>query len=732
MAPSDSTSEQQANVDASPESIFGSSHIRKSARRLLNNYSNPWDPLAETVQNSVDAINTEYRNRLANELEVPLKSDDKEEKDLVSAIESATEAVVNIDSRSFGEVSETIEFNEFERDGLAEDVLWGDDDYNAWIKFEYYESLANSLDLNKEYVVSSDKGVRNAYHGQLTVTRELDKRGIIVRDNGIGMSPVELGKALKRYGTLKDQEGKRTSEIGELGNGLTYVLANCNEFSIETCDGDTITEVVVEGMLDWVQGMIAIEEVDWDTEILEEDTDEESYTIVRSRDIRRGDSEYPDLYDDKVSPERIAHLLRNKTAIGQLFDAVNYPAHHTLRSDDVEVEYVESNSTGEIDRREVEFQFQGPSQVAKVAGEDPTKSFPTQLDVKTAHERVADTSSNIGEKSVVARGVWKSAGGVKHYYEAFVASRDRYRELAREYGLCDDPTGSVDENTFDLEPGIEIGVKGMPCGIRIDTPVSGSAGYWGNFYIIIMNNDLSFDEGREKPATGRRGKNFKDCARHVLFGEIGKDVVSGTTKGSGITVLDDDDLIEERIGDREPLEYECLEPIPFKNKPTSEQDVVAIFHEALAHGIFPDAYTGVDTSTWHPYDEIYEYYVDLNSDTDIIGSRVSRGLRESGHSELDTTIIVEFKREGPDIFQDLSSNKKIYSEIDLLICWEFDEDNQFGINLSEKQSDEIWYWGTTHEFEIDSHLLFDASNHVDVIVLTDLFEKIDNGDYNVF
>jgi len=732
MAPSESSAEEESSVDASPESIFGSSHIQKSARRLLDNYSNPWDPLAETVQNSVDAINTEYRARLAEELGVPLESDDESEVDLESAIESATEAVVDIDARSFDEVSENTEFDEFEREDLEEDAKWGDEAYSSWIKSQYYGSLARSLDMEKESAVSADQQVRDNYQGKLVVTRNIGDKGIKVKDNGIGMSTEDLGEALKRYGTLKDQDGKPTSQIGELGNGLTYVLANCNEFSIETCDGSTITKVVVEGMLDWVQGNAEAESVNWDTEILEEDTDDESYTIVRSADIRPGDSEFPDLYDERVTPQRVEHLLRNKTAIGQLFDIINYPSYHTLRSDDVDVEYVDTGPSGEPDQREVKFQFQGPSQVAKDAGEDPSKSFPTQLDIGAARERVADTSSDIGEKSVVARGVWQSSGGVKHYYEAFVASRDRYRELSREYGLCNDPSGSVDENSFDLEPGIEIGVKGMPCGIRIDTPVSGSAGYWGNLYIIIMNNDLSFDEGREKPATGRRGKNFKDCARDVLFSEIGKDVISGTTKGSGSTLLDDSNIIEDRTEEREALEYECLDQISFKNKPTTEQDVVAIFHEALAHSIFPDSYTGIDTSTWHTYDEIYNYQIDLDSDTDIIGSRVARGLRESGYSGLDEDIIIEFKKEGADIFQDLSSNKKIYSEIDLLICWEFDENNEMGITLSEKQPDEIWYWGTTHQLEIDSHLLFDASNQVDVIVLTELFERIDNDNYDVY
>lgn len=718
--------------DPTPDNIFGVTEVRDSAKRLLNNYSNPWDPVAETAQNAIDAINTEYRNRLASRLDVPLESEEDDVIDLLTAIESATDAVVDMDARSFAEISNDMEFQEFERDGLPEDASWGDDEYQAWIKSQYYKSLSNALEMDTDAVITADEAVQDEYQGKITIKREVNTRGIVVKDNGTGMSPDELGEALKRYGSLKQQGERKSSQIGELGNGLTYVLANCSDFSIETCDGDTITEAKIEGMLNWVQGEIELEDVGAETNILEENTEKDTYTIVRSRGTREGESEFPDLFDEKVTQDRMIHLLRNKTAIGQMFDVVHYPSYSTLRHENVDVEYVESDSTGGHDPTEVEFRFQGPAQVAEQAGEDPNTSVPTQLGLEDAKERVNDSSSDIGEKSVVTRGVWLSSGGVKHYYQAFVASRDRYREICREFGFCDDPTGAVQDNTFDLEPRIEIAVKGMPCGIRIDTPVSGSAGYWGNFYIIIMNNDLAFDEGREKPATGRRGKNFKDCASDVLFREIGRDVISGTTKGSGITVVDDEDIIEDRTSDRIPLQHQCLEPINFKHQPTSEQDVVVIFHEALAEGILPNVYTGIDTSTWHTYDEIYEYSVDLDNEANLIGSRVARGLRESGQDELEEEIIVEFKKEGSDIFNDLSSNKKIYSEIDLLVCWTFDQANDLGITLSAKQPDEVWYWGTTHEFEIDSHLLYDASNQVDVIVLTELFERIDNNNYNIY
>lgn len=718
--------------DPSPDTIFGSTQIRQSAKRLLDNYSNPWDPVAETVQNAVDAINTEYQMRLADELDIPYSTDEEGEADLETAIESAADAIVDIDSRSFNEVSFGFDFDKFERAGLPDGAKWGNEDYFEWVKTEYYQSLANALGKDADQIRSADEGVRDSYHGKITVKRELGNRGIEVIDNGIGMSPDQLEEALQRYGSLKSRGGLKTSQIGELGNGLTYVLTNCNEFVIETCDGETISRASIEGMQDWVNGGIDGEDVTGSSEILEEDTDEPSYTKVISRDIRDADSEYPDLFDDLITKDRMIHLLRNKTAIGQLFDVVYYPAYHTLRQNEVDVEYIEISPEGDEEPESVEFLFQGPAQVAKRAGEDPSASFPVQIDIRRAHELEEDRTTDIGEKSVVAKGVWKSPGGIEHYYEAFIASRSRYRELCREYGYCNDPNGSVQDNVFDLEPGIEIGVKSMPCGIRIDTPVSGSAGYWGNLYIMIMNNSLTFDEGREKPATGRRGKNFKDCAQHVLFQEFGTDVISSTTQGSGVGAVYEGSLVDERTDGKKPLDFDCLEPLNFRNEPTSEQDVVAIFHEALGKEIFPDSYEGIDTSTWHAYDEIYDYHVDLDTEADRIGSRIIRGLREQGYDELSEKVVVEFKEEGSDIFDDLSSNKKIYAEIDLLICWTFDEGNDMGVTLSDKPSDEIRYWGTTHQFEIDSHLLFDASNHVDVIVLTELFERVDNDDYTVY
>ncbi|MFB6215426.1 MAG: ATP-binding protein [Candidatus Aenigmatarchaeota archaeon] len=707
-----------------PEHIFGNPSediLEQNAKRLLDNYSNPWDPVAEAVQNSVDAVNSKYRRLLANELDVDLDS-------LEDAIENATKAVVDIDVEAFNEKSPVMDGDLLNIEGLDEDVEWGDPEYIDWIRDRYYESLANALDLDEDSVSEADSSVRDSFQGEIIVRRDIDARKIVVEDNGVGMSSEELMEALKRYGSLKSRGGRKTGQIGEIGNGLTFLLANCSEFRIETCDGEEKSWAKISDMQAWVDGDASKEQIEssFESETVE---GEGSYTKVEMEEIREGESEYPDLFSDKIGRSRMIHLIKNKTAIGQLFDVLNYPAFHTLRSKNVSAYYQE---IGEDDSpEEIGFVFQGPAQVADAAGRDPETNFPTQIDVEEARARVEDRTQNIGEKSVVAEGIWESSGGVKHYYQAFVASRDRYRELSRTRELCDDPDLAVDENTFDLEPGIEIAVKGMPCGTRVESPqAGGSAGYWRNLHIIIMNNDLSFDEGREKPATGRRGKNFKDCARHVIFQEIGRDVISGTTSGSGFGTSDRESLVQD-IEDKSDLNLSALDNIPFEKEPSTEQDVVAIFHEALSAGIFPPVYQGLETSTWHTYDEIYRHHVDLDSQSEFIGSRLARSEREGGKDEVEEGIVVEFKKEGSDIFEDMESNKKIYSEMDLLVCWTFDEDNEQGVRLSEKTSDEIRYWGTTHNFEIDSHLLYDQSNNVDVIVLTELFQRLGEDNYSV-
>lgn len=714
----------------SPESLFGNSSrdiLRRSAARLLSNYSNPWDPIAEGVQNSVDGINRKYRSILAERISV-------NKSELEDAVEIATQQIVKDDFNHFKQVSYSYEGEEVETDGLEEGVQWGDPEYQEWIGSRYYDLVAEALGIDADELRDADEEVRESYTGKITVKRDAVNRGIIIEDNGIGMGPEELGEALKRYGSFKSDETRISSEIGELGNGLTYLLTNCNEFRIETSDGEHVSWAEINSMLDWVNKEVELEDVETSSNSREVDGADESYTRVEMFDIREGKSDYPDLFDEKMASKRVVHMIRNKTAIGQLFDAINYPAKHTLREDEVTVQYVELKEPDDL-TMDVEFYFEGPTQVAEKAGNDTHSRFPPQLTLAEAKEKVSDKTQSIGEKSVVTRGIWESPGGIKHYYEAIVASRDRYRGLSRKYKYCDDPDGAVQDNKFDLEPGIEIGVKGMPCGSRIEVPASGAAGYWGNLYIMIMNNDLSFDEGREKPATGGRGLNFQDCARHVLFREIGTDVVSGTTKGSDDSSFEvDSDIIDERTADKQDLDYDCLEPIRFKNEPTSEQDVVAIFHECLGSGVFPDNYTGLDTSTWHTYDEIYHYKADPDDDIELMGSMIARSIREHPQvDKIDENIIVEFKRKGEDILTDLSSNKKIYSQIDMLVCWEIDKDkaNAQGLTVNEIEPDQIKYWGTTHTMEIDSHLLFDSSNNLYLVELTELFDRLDNGNYNI-
>ena len=49
------------------ESIFNTEDPeirRRQALSLLNDYSHPWDVLAEALQNSIDAINQRYRSKL--------------------------------------------------------------------------------------------------------------------------------------------------------------------------------------------------------------------------------------------------------------------------------------------------------------------------------------------------------------------------------------------------------------------------------------------------------------------------------------------------------------------------------------------------------------------------------------------------------------------------------------------------------------------------------------------
>lgn len=689
------------------QSLFGGQEedlIRKQAQNLLNDYGHPWDSLAEGVQNSVDAINRRYIFLLAESIDIELD-------ELKQHIEDAAEIVVERDKDEYQENYEN----------------WSSEEYQDNARERWYDALSNEIGIESGVLEEVDKEVRESYTGEIKIERIDSTRTIKIRDNGIGMSFDELEYAVLKGGSHKDEDSS-TSEIGELGNGLTYQICSCDDFVIETSDGDDVYRDSVEGMYTWIQNpdgqSVGAQPKSDPTQV--SDQSDGRFTEVDMTGIRSVSSDFPDIFSDEMTTDRFVHLLRTKTALGHLYEHLGYPVFDTLRSDEMEIEFIDTTDMGS-ETVELDFQYNGPKEIS----EDDNPTATNLLSRDEAKDRV-ESNQNIGGSALHHRGIYESASDITLYYHAFVSSRDWYRKASHSLGLCDNPGGSIDEmDDYDVHPSLELGVKGMPTAVTISSPPGDSIGYWANLHIVIMDNRLEFDEGR-KSVVGRRNTLYRNCADEALYDEITtgliQEAVKDPTVALNVTQMGEErqTFINQNTEDRTDLSYSGIpDSVQFAHEPEEEQDVVALFHELISGGLL-SPYKCLAASSYSTYDAIFEYEIGL----DYIGRQYQ--IQESDDPLIEN-VVLEYKVEGEDILDDISRHQKFYYMMDLLVCWEIDEQacQDVGATLIDKTADSTKYWGTTHELVLEP-MHFDhlgSGRNLDVIELRSLLEMVSNGNY---
>jgi hypothetical protein len=689
---------------ASGESLFepGTPEVRRrQAQSLLNDYSHPWDVLAEALQNSVDAINRLYREKIAAALAIGRDQ-------LETGIELAAEHIVPDDVAAYETAYET----------------WRTPEYINTQRDRWFDALSAALALQTEKVESAYVLADKSYKGKIRIERDDNSRKIVIRDNGIGMSHDEVRSAVKKGVTIK----RFYSDIGELGNGLTYLVSACDRFRLQSSNGTELTDLEIDGMYSWildVGGKRGIPEPLSDPKATPRTTDR--FTEVTLEAVRTVDSDFPDIFGTQMPTNRLAHLIRSKTAIGYLYDALRFPVFDGLRQSGMVVELHDTVS-GTASVQDVRFAYEGPAQLVRAL--HPV-AMPPVLTLDSAKAQVA-AHQDIGGKAIEHVGIFRSATDRPLYYSCFLANRDWYPSASKSAGLCDEPAQPDIRRIgrHDVAPSIELGVKGMPTGVSVDPPVTGFQGYWGNFHTIILDNRLKFDEGRKTPV-GRRVTLYRDCARSALFNQIGVDLVGRAIKDPVIALnlsemaKSKEELITARLKPRSPL---GLSSVAVQNVPKYEQDVIILFHELVGNGTIP-YYHCLDSCSNSTYDGIYRYKIQRN----LLGASVQ--VAEGSTGSIDEVVVVEFKHDGEWLVADVGNNVKFYYMIDILICWDISaaECARQSANLVDKPLDKVKYWGTTHELQLSpvNFMNIGTGRSLEVICLRRLLQLLGSGNYNL-
>ncbi len=79
-------------------------------------------------------------------------------------------------------------------------------------------------------------------------------------------------------------------------------------------------------------------------------------------------------------------------------------------------------------------------------------------------------------------------------------------------------------------------------------------------------------------------------------------------------------------------------------------------------------------------------------------SRVGKnhGHHATATGAIELPIVIEFKYKAEDILADFESNRKFFNDLDLIVCWDFDETAfaKQGVTVEVLQPDDVFYYGS--------------------------------------
>ena len=173
-----------------------------------------------------------------------------------------------------------------------------------------------------------------------------------------------------------------------------------------------------------------------------------------------------------------------------------------------------------------------------------------------------------------------------------------------------------------------------------------------------------------------------------------------------------------------------IPPVKYESEPLTEQDVVGLFHQLCALGVFPGI-SILATSQSHTYDSLVFFRCD-SSEKGLRASESTLGLAPSvlGDSGAFSTrnLTLEFKNNLDSLIADIDDENgpKQYQHIDICVCWGTVQDTFAGYELDPvvpANLDQRRYPGTTHLLQRDGE-----SHTIQVIMLSRLRDLVESGE----
>ncbi len=580
-----------------------------------------------------------------------------------------------------------IAFLKFPLSSVRRSIKDIDDSYrNPW---DLYAELAqNSVDaIRKMQMESNEKG-------RITITINSQEKSIIFEDNGCGISYDELPQLLNLFSSGKAGD---SSTVGEKGVGLKFVLFQSTDFEIKTSDGKSAGIARIKDARLWKKGT-SDDELMLDINPLDV-FDHGTIIKLKGIELDRDDEEELGTSLFNLSFEQVKFLLRNKTFLGD----TSYLWENKTNPIDIIVRYTDFN--GNYNEEVLENKYILPIEGLSSSDIVDIEEFEKWLKAKDRSD--TEKRGKLQGKVLMLKGTYFHNNYRKiSYWVCFLPSRRDWEQINKRLNLVPDDFDINDElvesSSYCLvNSGIYTATKGMPTGISISHPVSTASGYWSNMFMLFQDDALTFDIGR-KSIHGKVQAIYQAKAKE-LFTNIIKYVSKYTSAMPFIPDSSGDFDRDEIVEAIKKLPDLNSNDVIFEKLPSEQEaSVSAIFFEMIGNGTIDDIcpiYLGYRNK----YD-LYAYYNSPQTQKKRFG-------------------IYEFKSHLRNLTKDFSEARKVFDEIEYVICWDVNDTDvqqlsNFGIECEEIER------GTLHTIDcpnsVTHRLLIPNCNPVYVIDLKKL------------
>lgn len=541
------------------------------------------------------------------------------------------------------------------------------------------ELTQNSVDAIRRYQSIFQNSKKDHF---INLKIDSNAKSVEIMDSGVGF-PTEINRAkilLSPHGTDK----YTSSEIGQKGIGLKLAIFSCDKFILhsKTVDGEIYG--TIEGALSWVERSIGdIPKFKIKDHKSVRFEPEETFTHIVLEKVN--DKNVEPIFEMRTN--RLVNLLRTKTAIGNTRKTFEKLGKKFVPT---KVKLTHCDRYGDTHCIDVPFEYQTPLELIEKKDcldlEEFIKKATLWDDSQKAKFLRDKTLYNIGiEQSIL-------------YFACFVPSRDTWDEISKKLDLKIGTSTVSEDNDAEplMGPGIFVATRGMPTGIKLDPPITGAAGYWPNMLILLEEDGLDFDIGR-KSLSPYYQRKLKNVSREIFnqFIRVSQYTRGASTLRSAPSVIYEEE--KRRIFEElERLNDLGLDSINYLKYPDfQEAAVVAIFHELIGAKILQGYYP-----LKQGYKSRYDLWARYRIELEKIGKKRREELKNLKNS-VDVPIVIEFKYKGDSILRDVSDNRKFFEDIDLIVCWDFDQSkfNEEQVNVRVLCPDEVFFYGSNYELE---------------------------------